>query len=307
MKTLKQVVIVMAIIAVFILAIAGGIKMAKGALRAMARCAIQSVEAGRAGTVAVDERKSIPIKSINRIAINAVSENITIREASGDNITAWFHGNISSASPDDRPHLKVDQQGDTAEIRIERRIKEQMHVNLGLTQNNAVLEVSIPKQYAGKLSAESVSADITLESHGYRKLALTTVSGDIEADAVKAGKLTLYTTSGDVRIQRLAIERAEIHSVSGDVAITGDVDAYSTSGSIDIETVSGDVRLGMSPNAKFTLDARSTSGNVTCDFPITLTSSNTDVGEHNLIGTVGSGKGAVTARTVSGDIEITRN
>lgn len=298
MSTLMRFVIVTAIVAVVALAIAGVIGVASGAFRAMATGAFRFNEAGRAGNVAVDERKSLPGTSINHIAINAVSENTTIREVAGDDITARFHGSISSASPDDRPHLQVKQQGDTAEIRIERH----RHVAFGWMHNEAVLEVGIPKQYAGKLTAEGVSSDITLGSHHYAEVALKTISGDILA-------------------QDLTTERTSISSVSGDVvvkALTGDVDANSTSGdvalafakmpgSIAVKTISGDIRIGMPPNAGFTLDAHSTSGDVTCDFPITLTDPHTDGGEHGLAGTVGSGKGAVTARAVSGDIGITRN
>jgi len=288
-NTLTRIATITAIIAGVSLLIAGVIGVASGAFRAMATGAFG---------VAVNERKSLPITSINRIAINAVSENITIREVSGDDIAVRFHGSVSSASPDDRPHLKVNQQGDTAEIRIERK----QHVVFGWTRNDAMLEVGIPKQYAGKLTAEGVSADITVGSHHYAEVALKTISGDILA-------------------QDLTTERTNISSVSGDVVVkelTGDVDANSTSGdvalafakmpgSIAVKTISGDIRLGMPPNAEFTLDAHSTSGDVTCDFPITLTNSHADGEEHSLVGTVGSGKGTVTARTVSGDIGITRN
>jgi len=286
MSTLTRFAIVTAMIAVVTLAIAGIIGVSTGAFRAMATGAFRFNEAGRASGVAVDERKSLPIAGINHITVKSVSENITIREGSGESVTAWLHGNVSPTSPDDRPHLQVNQRGDTAEIRIERH---QLHQHVafrvmyfGGMHNDAVLEVGIPKQYAGKLTAEGVSSDITLASHHYTEVVLTTISGDIETDAVKAGNLTLHT-------------------------ISGDVNAHSTSDRIAVETVSGDIRLGMPPNTEFALDAHSTSGDVTCDFPITLTSSHADGGEHSLVGTVRSGKGAITARTVSGDIGITRS
>ena len=313
-NTLTRIATITAIIAGVSLLIAGVIGAASGAFRAIAAGGFRFNEAVRAGCVAVDERKSLPIAGINHIVVNAVSENITIREGSGESVMAWFHGNVSSA---DRPHLQVNQRGDTAEIRIER--PHHIHMAFGSMYNDAVLEVGIPQQYVGDLSAESVSADVTLGSHDYAELALTTTSGDIEAGAMKAGSLTLRTTSGDVRVRGLATERAEIYSVSGDIhvtAFTGDVEAHSisggvarsptkTPGSIAVETVSGDIRLGMPPSAEFTLDAHSTSGGVTCGFPITVTNSHAG-GEHSLAGAVGSGKGAVTVRTVSGDITITR-
>lgn len=278
-NTQKRFTTITAIVAVVSLLIAVIIGIATGAFRNMAtRGGLRINEPDRAFDVAVDERKSLPLTNINRIVIKVVSENITIRETSGNDITAWFHGSVSSALPGDMPRLEVSQQGDTAEIRIERK----QHTPFGWTSNDTVLEVGIPKQYTGKLSVKGVSADITVGSHDYTELALKTVSGNIEADAV----------TGDV----------DAHSVSGGVALT----FTKMPGSIAVETVSGDIRLGMPANTGFKLDAHSVSGSVTCDFPITLTNSQGG-GGHNLAGTVGSGKGAVTARTVSGKIGITRN
>ncbi len=310
---LTRIAAIAAIVAVISLLIAGIIGVVTGAFKTTT---LHFSNVGHAGSVAIDERKSLSITSIKRITINAVSENITIRDVSGNDIMVRFHGNVSSSSPAGRPHLQVNQQGDMAEIRIERQNRV-----FGWTNSDAVLEVGIPKQYAGSLTAEAVSSGITVGSHKYTELALTTTSGDTEANAVRAGHLSLHTISGSIRAQDLSTERTEINTVSGDIdvkAITGDVDVHSTSGdvaltftkmpsSIAIETVSGDVCCGMPSNTGFTLGADSVSGNVTCGFPITLTNSRTGGGEHSIVGTVGSGKCAVTARTISGDIGITRN
>lgn len=297
-NTLTRIATITAIIGGVSLLIAGVIGVASGTFQAIAAGTFRFNEAGRAGNMAVDEQKSLPIMSINRIAINAVSENITIREVSGDDITARFHGNISSTSPDDRPHLEVRLQGDTAEIRIER----QQHITFGSTYSDAVLEVSIPKQYAGKLTAQGVSSDITAGSHHYAEVALKTISGHILAQDLTTERTNIYSVSGDVDMKAFTGD-VDAHSISGCVALT----FTEMPGSINIKTVSGDIRLGMPPNAGFALDVHSNSGGVTCDFPITITNSRTGGGEHSLTGTAGSGKGAITVRTVSGDIGIIRN
>jgi hypothetical protein len=63
-------------------------------------------------------------------------------------------------------------------------------------------------------------------------------------------------------------------------------------------------RMGMA-DASFSLDARSTSGDVTCRFPIVVEDRSTGGGNHVLAGKVGTGAGSVTVRTVSGDIRVT--
>ena len=59
-----------------------------------------------------------------------------------------------------------------------------------------------------------------------------------------------------------------------------------------------------SPDAQFILDARSTSGDISCKFPIIISEHGTGGGNHVRAGVVGSGPKAAAIRTVSGDIRI---
>ena len=181
-----------------------------------------------------------------------------------------MHG--TSNRGDSRLRLLVSQQGDIAEIRVEKQ-RVSFRWSMGWQQHNGVsLEIGIPKQFAGKLSVEGVSSDITLQNHTYSDLALKTISGDIETDGA------LAITGG-----------ADAHTVSGDVALS-----FSTMpNSIAVKTVSGDVHLAVPANAQYSLETHSVSGDVTSDSPAT----NSQPGS----------KGTIKANTVSGDIRITRS
>jgi Toastrack DUF4097 len=123
----------------------------------------------------------------------------------------------------------------------------------------------------GEVSARSASGDIRLETVK-EKLAVKTASGDISIDKVEAGG-SAVTVSGDLGIRRIE-GTLSARSVSGDVRI-GDVQApltlSTTSGDVDVErveagdvrvqSVSGDIRIGIGRGTRVFIDAAS----ISCD------------------------------------------
>ena len=103
--------------------------------------------------------------------------------------------------------------------------------------------------------------------------------------------------SGDIRIKGFEGDIA-LKITSGKTAI----DYASFDNTVQISSISGDVRLGLPQTAEFRLNARSTSGDIDCDFPITMTDSSGS--RRSIEGTVGSGTNTVIIKTVSGDIDI---
>ncbi len=257
----------------------------------------------------IDERKEFPLTGINAITINTASENVTIHTGSGKAVTAWYHGTVAVASPALAPHLIVQQQGSTLDIHIARDAHADSYAE------NTELEVTIPKEYAGKLLAESASGNITLDDHHFAALSLTTASGNISAGKIHAATLAAKTASGDIQIQSLAGDSVDTSSRSGTAGGQRLIDAriYTDSGNVSLNCInplgnitlkstSGDLRLRLPMNSAFTLQARSTSGDVACDFPVTSSSCD----DHHITGTVGKGEHTVAADTTSGNITISR-
>ena len=122
----------------------------------------------------------------------------------------------------------------------------------------------------GEVSVRTASGDIRLESvRG--DLQVKTASGDISVDTI-ASQASLVTVSGDLGVERVDASLTA-RAVSGDVTIggisgplalsttSGDVDIKSVAGGdVRVQTVSGDVRVGIAPGTRTWIDAASVSG-----------------------------------------------
>ena len=280
---------------VVITAIVAGGCLGIAALIGLAAGGFAPWEFRRAGAT-VDERRSLPLGGVDLVALTTIAENIRVIDGAGDSVEAWLHGTAGVGNPDAVPHLVAERTGSTADIRVERK----RPLGIGPFWSDLTLEVSLPKGYVSRLSAKSVSADINVADHVYTGLALSTTSGEIRVGAVSASDFAMHSISGGLRAIAVTSQRVDMSSVSGDVKV-----GFATTASrVEAASTSGDVMLRLPPNAKFILDARSTSGDISCKFPITVAERSTGGGRHMLSGTVGSGPNTIAVRTVSGDIRI---
>jgi len=135
-----------------------------------------------------------------------------------------------------------------------------------------------------------------------------TASGDIAVGTVSS-QASLVTVSGD-----LGVERAEAsltaRAVSGDVTIgsasgalgisttSGDVDVKSvTGGDVRVQTVSGDVRIGVARGTRTWIDAASVSGRLESELGLEDQEPAADTGDAVV---------PLHVKTVSGDVSIVR-
>ena len=172
---------------------------------------------------------------------------------------------------------------------------------------------------AGEISAQTVSGDVRIT--GGRVGLAKTISGSVEVDNVQVdGPLEAGSVSGDVILRRVTARRIEAGTVSGNVRLedvqSERLSAYTTSASIwfsgtlakngryELKGLSGDVRVMLSGNTGFELDASTFSGDIRAsDFPITARGR---VDRHSMRGTYGDGSAMLDLSTFSGSIIITK-
>jgi DUF4097 and DUF4098 domain-containing protein YvlB len=127
-------------------------------------------------------------------------------------------------------------------------------VNISATPNVAV--------------AKTISGDVTARDIGTEtSLVLSTVSGTVLGTGLRVRALEASSVSGDVRLIGSEVERLEARSVSGNI----EFDAPLTKGGrYEFTSHSGNVRIVLSGNTGFELDADTFGGSVRSDLPVTL-------------------------------------
>jgi hypothetical protein len=177
--------------------------------------------------------------------------------------------------------------------------------------------VTIDGLDGGKVNIDSVSGRVRINAHtrsleintvsGNVDLAghtddadLQTVSGDILAPSVGA-QLKAETVSGRMTISGGPYRKASLSTVSGDLQLNGGLDA---DGSLDIDSMSGDVQLQVPASLSARITASSFSGQLRSDFGDAKKTEDGPGSE--LDTTAGSGRGKIHVETFSGDLKIRR-
>lgn len=152
---------------------------------------------------------------------------------------------------------------------------------------------------------ETASGDLRVDTVGGH-MRVATASGDVQIATV-AGDARISTASGDVIVREVG-GTLVVNSASGDVAVrearssvsvntaSGDQAIGSVSqGSVDLKSASGDLTIGIREGSTLWVDARSRSGEVKSDLPVSDVAPEGDAPHVEL-----------RANTMSGDVEIQR-
>lgn len=160
----------------------------------------------------------------------------------------------------------------------------------------------------GDVSARTASGDIRVQRVG-GPLQVKTASGDVFVGVV-GGQGSIATVSGDVGVERIDAPLTA-RAVSGDITVgsvaselgisttSGDVDLKTVlDGDVRVQTVSGDVRVGVARGTRVWVDAASVSGRL-----------ESELGLEDQEAAAGDDDSAVVplhVKTVSGDVSVVR-
>ena len=178
----------------------------------------------------------------------------------------------------------------------------------GLNITDSLLQIGIPADYAESLYVSGVSCDIEIQdgiSNVFTKLDLGTVSGTAKVSCEQIEYLEFDSTSGDLIVANTLIDMLSVDTTSGDIEVSninsenGSINVNTVSGSVKIEysalcktkinTTSGDIELLVPAGSKMDLDYDSVSGDLSGDY------------------STSSDGVKLTVDTVSGDLHIENN
>lgn len=142
----------------------------------------------------------------------------------------------------------------------------------------------------GNVHTKSASGDLVVDGEIDGEAGTKTVSGDVKLHHV-AGDLAFQGVSGDLRAQSVG-GSLMAKSVSGDLRVES-----LHQGEATVQSVSGDIQLGIAPGTNVDVDANSVSGDLGSDVPL----------GDDPNGVLGDGPTLVVrGKTVSGDFKLVR-
>jgi len=182
------------------------------------------------------------------------------------------------------PGSDLELSGGSTDLRAEGELGE---VTLRTASGDARLETT-----RGKLQVKTASGDISVATV-VSEASLATVSGDLSVGRAD-GPLTVRAVSGDVTI-------GSLHGSLGLSTTSGDIDVRCVeAGEVRIQTVSGDVRVGVGRGTRVWIDAGTISGDLGSELGLDDTDPADDAGAS------GGLVVPLHVKTVSGDVSIVR-
>jgi DUF4097 and DUF4098 domain-containing protein YvlB len=154
-----------------------------------------------------------------------------------------------------------------------------------------------------EVECRTVSGDVLIDGSGRKGLvSITTVSGDATASRV-AGEVNGNTVSGTISLGVGETTRSRLRSTSGDLAITGQL---TPDARLDIESISGDVRVDLVGQGGAEFDVSSFNGEIRNCFGPKPERTDEYAPGRELRFREGTGSARVRVKTLNGDIGLCR-
>ena len=271
------------------------------------------VNADSGETIVSDEAR-VSAANIQKIKIDWVAGNVSLRVGSGDEIV-FSETSYRTLTDQQKMRYTVSDSG-VLQINFCDNLDNIFNwFNVDANMPAKTLTMEVPASLIGQLAeieVDSVSANVDLSGVYGVKTELSSVSGEIRCADVSVDELDLSTTSGTIVSENCVAGSLDIENVSGSIRAEGEyarIDAETVSGSIalslatvpdkiDVDGVSGSITVSLPETASFTAKLDTVSGSLSCAFPGTL-------GSDMVV--VGDGKSNFRFSTVSGSLNIEKN
>jgi lia operon protein LiaG len=237
----------------------------------------------------IDIDKVFAADDLVEITAGTVSTDVNIIPVDSAEVKVHLHGTVSQHA---MPELVTDQRSGRLTVKVEPKRNV-----IGTTIYRLKLDIYVPENYTGSIRVDTVSGSLNITDFNLKSLTFHSVSGRVRADSMTAGETIFKTTSGNAEISGIP-GNMEFRSVSGNL----DAKYSEFANNISINTTSGKVKLTLPQGSEFYLKAETVSGKITTDFPVTVTSQQ----RNSLEGVAGSDLNRITAKTVSGNITLSK-
>jgi len=248
-------------------------------------------------------------KDIKVIKVDVSSVSTTIIPEDRKNLKAVYNG---------KQVLKVTENGDTVQVSV--KSKGFNWFNWISFSEKSKLKIYIPEDYDRNMIIDLGSGNLNFSGQSKEKpmklneLTIDIGSGNMDFKNLIVKRWNQDIGSGNVKIDSLKTDTGTFDLSSGNLDIKhyiGAIEADVSSGklniqmdkladSITVDVSSGVVGLDLPDNADFTLISDVSSGNISCDFPLT----SQELNKHSIQGKYGSGKYKIDLDVSSGDIRI---
>lgn len=232
--------------------------------------------------------------------------------SSGDVRVRGVDGDIARVEDRHGNPIVDDFDVETGEGSLAVRARKGLRIKIGPGRHEAPdLVVDVPRR--ATIVVETASGDVTGEDLAGEQR-FHTAAGDIDLTRI-SGTVSIEAASGDVDLTATGELRLKARTVSGDLAVRAgvlaEVSAATTSGDLaiagqlapdgthKIETVSGDAVLALAGGAR--IEVSTVTGDVSADGP-----HRTERTDGQRVIVVGDGRATLTARTMSGDVHVTK-
>jgi len=247
----------------------------------------------------LNQKANFSVQGIKGVHSDFVSEDITVEEISGDEFVFNLQGYYPKNNNGEYPELKVEKIGDSLDVHVEFPQKRYI---FGINSRKSNLYVGFPENYSSNFKIDVASGDVFVNGVVFDDFEVDAVSGEIELTNLEfLGDSFIETSSGNIDIKNLSCENFNVRSVSGEISIrnseginfvktsSGDISmsGLKIKNNLDIESVSGEVDLGLVGGSSVDVEFESVSGDFDNDF-----------------GNVHDGNYEVYVKTSSGDLRV---
>ncbi len=264
--------------------------------------------------IVVSDQANIPAASIQKIKIDWVSGSVTLRVGSGSDITL-SESSYRTLRESQKMRYSVSSDG-MLKINFCDDLDNIFNwFDLDSNMPAKTLVVEVPASLVGKLkdlNIDVVSAEVDLSGIYGEETEVNSVSGEITCSDVAVNKLSLGSTSGALVCENAKAQMLNLNNVSGSIRAEGEfaeIDVETVSGEvrlnlstvpdkIDVDGVSGSITIALPETAGFAARLDTVSGSISCDLPGTIGS--------DLV-VVGDGSADYRFGTVSGSLHIKKN